>query len=233
MTRRSRRLTTAIAALTGVTGAHLAAQAVVPGGVVSDLTQVQLMPALAASLLAGTRRPRTRLVRIVTIALVLSWLGDTVPRPFEGDLAFAAMMLFFLGAQLVYAAAFWPARRRSVLSRPLLLTPYLAAVAAVVGLCWEGAGAFRAPLLVYGAAIAAMAVLATGLGTQGALGGAVFLVSDALIALRSFAGLELPGHPVWVMLTYVTGQALLVHAAARHRTGAPAPATTSVSGPAV
>lgn len=231
MTRRSRRLTTAIAALTGVTGVHLAAQATAPDGAVSDLSQVLLMPALAASLLAGTSSPRTRRVRLVTIALVLSWFGDTAPLPLEGDLAFAAMMLFFLGAQLVYAAAFWPARRRSVLRRPLALVPYLGAVVAIVALCWEGAGVFRAPLLVYGLAITAMAVLATGLGAQGALGGAVFLASDALIALRSFTGLELPGHAVGVMLTYVTGQALLVHAAARHR--GQDPASVTAPGPAV
>lgn len=225
MTRRSRRLTTAIAALTGVTGVHLAAQAVAPDGAVSDLTQVLLMPALAVSLLVATRSPRTRRVRLVTVALVLSWLGDTVPLPLEGDRAFAAMMLFFLGAQLVYAAAFWPARRRSVLRRPPALLPYALAMAAVVALCWEGAGVFRAPLLVYGLAITAMAVLATGLGAQGALGGAVFLASDALIALHSFAGRELSGHDVWVMLTYTAGQALLVHAAARHRSQDPASVT--------
>ena len=40
----------------------------------------------------------------------------------------------------------------------------------------------------------------------------MFLVSDALIALRAFADVELPAHSFWVMLTYVFGQALLVAA---------------------
>lgn len=221
--RRSRRLRSAVAALIAVTGVHLTAQALAPRGLVSELTQVLLMPGLAAALVAGTSRPRTRTVRVVLIALAFSWLGDTAPRLLGGDLAFAALMLFFLVAQLVYAAAFWPARRRSLLRRPPALVPYVAAVVAVVVLCWDGAGVFTGPLVVYGLAIAAMAVLASGLGAEGTLGGAVFLVSDALIALRSFGVLELPEHPVWVMLTYVAGQALLVHAAARYRPEAPAP----------
>jgi hypothetical protein len=42
------------------------------------------------------------------------------------------------------------------------------------------------------------------------IGGAVFLVSDALIALHEFAGLDLPRQGFWVMLTYIVGQALIV-----------------------
>ena len=44
----------------------------------------------------------------------------------------------------------------------------------------------------------------------GGAGGAVFMLSDSLIALDAFADLALPGHGFWVMLTYVLGQVLLV-----------------------
>ena len=72
------------------------------------------------------------------------------------------------------------------------------------------------PVLVYGAAIVTMAVLATGLDRVATVGAVVFLVSDGLIALRTFGGVELPLHSVLVMLTYVIAQFLLVASIAHH-----------------
>ena len=79
-------------------------------------------------------------------------------------------------------------------------------------LCRDGAGALLVPVVVYGVALTAMAVLATGMGRAAGVGGAVFMLSDSLIALRAFADVDLPAHSFWVMLTYVVGQALLVAA---------------------
>ena len=58
--------------------------------------------------------------------------------------------------------------------------------------------------------VVTMAVLATGLGWVAGIGGALFFVSDSLIALRAFADVTLPAHGFWVMLTYIVGQTLLV-----------------------
>lgn len=69
-----------------------------------------------------------------------------------------------------------------------------------------------------------MALLATGLGRLGAIGGAVFVVSDSLIALDSFGVLTLPAHNVWVMATYLVAQVLVVFAVRRAASGAPAAA---------
>ena len=42
-----------------------------------------------------------------------------------------------------------------------------------------------------------------------ASGGALFMVSDSLIALERFGDLRLPLHEGWVMATYTAAQALL------------------------
>jgi uncharacterized membrane protein YhhN len=42
-----------------------------------------------------------------------------------------------------------------------------------------------------------------------AAGGALFLVSDALLALEKFGGLRLPAHEGLVMASYTSAQALL------------------------
>lgn len=201
----------ALVAFVGISIVHLAAQLAAPDGPVAPATQVVLMPLLAWVLLAGTRAPRGRLVRLALVALGFSWLGDTLPKLASGDAGFLLMVGGFLLAQVAYGAAFLPSWRASLVARaPLLLIPYAAVLVTLVALCWRGAGGLLLPVVVYGLALTTMAVLATGLGWQAGVGGAVFLVSDSLIALHAFASLDLPAQGFWVMLTYIVGQALLV-----------------------
>lgn len=199
----------AMAALGGIGIVHLLAQ-LVGSTVVAGVTQVLLMPLLALALWRGTRSPRGPLVRLTLLALGFSWLGDTIPRFVDGDPGFLGMLGSFLLAQLVYAVAFWPRRSRSLLARPRAALPYLLVAVAVVALSAPGAGVLLLAVVVYAAAICAMALLATGLGRTAGIGGAVFVVSDCLIALDAFEVLTLPAHSVWVMATYLTAQVLLV-----------------------
>ncbi|TQN44610.1 putative membrane protein YhhN [Humibacillus xanthopallidus] len=209
-TERPRRLGLVAAAFVAVAGVHLVLQLADATGLLSDITQDLLMPLLALTLVAATVPPRSRLVRWVLVALGFSFLGDAVPDFVPGDLSFLAMVGAFLLAQVAYIVAFWPLRGGSVMRRPALLLPYAVVFVALVVACREGAGAMLVPVVVYGAALVTMAALSTGVSLLAGVGGAVFLVSDALIALHEFAGLDLPRHGFWVMLTYVVGQALIV-----------------------
>lgn len=205
--------------------AHLGIQLLGPGGW-SRPTQVLLMPALALVLVAAVRRPRGRLLGLALIALVFSWLGDTAPAFASGDAAFLLMVGFFLVAQVVYVVAFWPYRAESFLyRRRALMLPYVGFVALLVWLCAPHTGGLLVPVLLYGLVLGLMAVLATGLNPWVAAGGALFLVSDGLIALRAFVpGLDLPQGGFWVMSTYIAAQTLIVlgilaHDRNRDRTG--------------
>lgn len=200
---------------------HLGAQ-LAGASRVADRSQVLLMPTLALVVAVWTARPRTRRVRLVLVALGFSWLGDTVPDLVPHDVSFVVMIGFFLLAQVCYITAFAPgARRSAILRRPLLALPYALAFVVLVALCARGAGSVLGPLIVYGACLTTMAVLATGLGRLGGIGGAIFLVSDSLIALGAFAdGFDLPVAGFWVMSTYLAGQGLLAVAVLdedRHR----------------
>ncbi len=222
------------ASLVVVTLVHLVTQVAQPGGAVADLSQVLLMPALGWVLLERTHRPRVRLVRLTLLALGFSWLGDTLPRLASDDLSFLVMVGCFLLAQFAYIAALLPRWRDSVLSRrPIIVLPYAAVLVALVALCHAGAGSLLVPVVIYGSALTTMAILATGLGWIGGVGGAVFLVSDALIALHAFADLTLPAHGLWVMLTYVAGQALLVAAVLRVATASRAPGAPGATAPSI
>lgn len=196
---------------------HLGAQLFQPGGATASLTQPFLMPLLAMAMVARSLRMGARLdhriVQLTLVALFFSWLGDSLPRGLDGDAAFLAMVGSFLVAQVVYAVAFWPRRALSIAgTRPWLVAPYVVAGIGLVWWCTEGAGSLLVPVIVYAAALVTMAVLATGLTSRGAVGGVLFLVSDALIAVDAFTGFDLAGHAFWVMLTYIAAQVLLVDA---------------------
>ncbi|NYG60414.1 putative membrane protein YhhN [Nocardioides daedukensis] len=201
----------ALGALGAVSGIHLWAQWT---GVdaVSDPTQPVLMALLALALWTATSAPRSRLVRLTLVALAFSWLGDTAPRFVDGDAAFLLMVGFFALAQVAYVVAFRPYADQSVLAiNRIALTPYAVAVVLLVAICAPGAGGMLVPVLVYGALLGTMAVLATGLGRLIWVGGALFLVSDGLIAIDAFAENVTIGHSsFWVMLTYIVAQVLIV-----------------------
>ncbi len=206
-----RRATVAAAVvLAATTVAHLVAQ-LAGAGDVADVTQWFLMPLLAAAVwLAAGRGRATRLVRLTVVALLLSWLGDTSPDVVPDDLSFVTMLGFFLLAHVAYLVAFWPLRRDGVLGRqPAVVAAYVVVFLALVAVCAPGADELLVPVVVYGATLSTMAVLAT-FDRLAAVGGVAFIVSDSLIALNAFVdGFDLPGYGFWVMFTYVTAQVLL------------------------
>jgi uncharacterized membrane protein YhhN len=206
---RTLRRSAAIGLLAVVGALHLVAQ-LLGTDALAGSTQPLLMPALVLVLWSRTEPPRRRLVRLTLLALGLSWLGDTVPRVAPESVSFQVMVGCFLLAQVLYATAFWPYRRRSLLAHPVLTVPYLAAAGAIIALCGPGAGTLLPLIAVYAVAIVAMAVLATGLGRRAACGAAVFVLSDSLIALEAFGVLELPAQGFWVMSTYLLAQLLIV-----------------------
>lgn len=169
----------AVAALLIVFLVHLTGQIFARHSFITEVSQVLLMPALAAILLSATVKPRMRIVKLGFVALFFSWVGDTLPRFMSGDDGFLAMVGGFLVAQCVYIIAFAPYRRRSILTKPLYVAPYIAAVILLLALCFDGAGTLFIPVALYGVVIVAMAILATGLSTTGTIGGIVFLVSDS------------------------------------------------------
>ncbi|HCH47717.1 MAG TPA: lysoplasmalogenase [Glutamicibacter sp.] len=204
-----------VLAMAFVTAIHLLTQLFAPAGILADVTQIMLMPLLGAIIIALTSAQRGKLIKLVLIAVLFSWVGDTLPRFMEGDQGFLAMVGSFLIAQFFYIAALARYWRSSVMRHWWMTTPYLGAFTVLVLLCAPGAGALLVPVLIYGVALTAMAIFGTGLGVLAGCGGAIFFLSDSLIALRSFTTLDIPGMGFWIMLTYVVGQAMIGIAATR------------------
>lgn len=90
----------------------------------------------------------------------------------------------------------------------------------LIWLCAPKAGALLVPVLIYGFALGTMAVLASGVHPLTAIGGALFLISDGLIAVGAFRpDLEIPASGFWVMSTYLIGQGLIAAGVLRRARG--------------
>lgn len=162
-------------------------------------------PLLMPTLLRGKRRPTQR-------ALALGGLGD-IALLGKGDAAFTAGLGSFLAGHVAWVAALRPKSTGVLAKNPVVAVPYLAAWAGLNTYLWPKTGKNRIPVLIYSAALLATALAALDTGDKAvATGGALFLLSDALLALEKFGDVHLPVHEGVVMSTYTTGQALLARA---------------------
>jgi uncharacterized membrane protein YhhN len=169
------------------------------------VTKPLLMPVLAAFVVvaAGDRKKE---MRLPATAMVLSGLGDTAL--LGSDSWFVPGMGAFAAAHACYIAALArDGAARGV--RPRVAAVYAALWAILIAVLWRGLGSLRVPVAAYSLLLVSMAVLASGRNSRAAVGGALFVASDALIAC-SLAGINaVPRQESAVMPTYVAAQFLL------------------------
>ena len=173
-------------------------------------TQVLLMPALAVVLLVLPADDRGPAWPWALGALAGSWVGDSLPRIMPEDWQFLSMVGGFAVAQVLWIIAFTRVDRgRPPAAWTLLLVVVAIALLAVTV---PHAGILAPAVVVYGLLLLAVAYLAAGHGLVGGLGGALFILSDGLIALGAFRPemVDWAGRDLVVMATYVAAQALFV-----------------------
>ncbi|GAA1931230.1 hypothetical protein GCM10009716_43090 [Streptomyces sodiiphilus] len=169
-----------------------------------QLTKPLLMPALAAWVFV-CRGPR-----LLLVALLFGWGGDVLLQTGNDTLFLFGMASFGIG-HLCYLMLFrrfgsFDARRTA-----LFVGGYAVVTAVTVAALWPDLDApLRIPVAGYSLLLAVMACFAAaGAGWRAGIGGALFLLSDTLIAVRMAEWQLLPAHGFWVMLTYVAAQYLL------------------------
>lgn len=147
--------------------------------------------------------------RWVIVGLVLSLLGDVALLwPKEG---FLPGLVSFLLAHLAYLVAFTRVQRFAARGAPFVV--YAAVAGGILTLLWPGVPApLRLPVLLYVLALASMAAQAAVLWRAGvprggvlALGGALFVLSDALLATNRFST-PLPMASLWILASYWSAQ---------------------------
>ncbi|MFB7353727.1 lysoplasmalogenase [Streptomyces gardneri] len=163
-----------------------------------QLAKPLLMPLLAAY--AVTRGAP----KLLIAALLFGWGGDVFLLS-DADGAFLVGMGSFAAGHVCYLVLF--GRRRT---SPLLGAGYAVALLATIVLLWPDLPAeLRIPVAGYSLLLTAMAYRASALGLLAGLGGALFLLSDTLIATGVAEWPQLPAPDFWVMLTYIAAQYLL------------------------
>lgn len=188
-----------------------------------------LATALVIAFAAGRGAPGQAERRALLLGLALSWVGDVALLwPRQG---FLPGLVAFLLAHLAYLVGF---TRRARLAA---WWPAFAAYALVAGgillLLWPGVPApLRAPVLAYVACLASMAAQAAVLWRQrrgqaderlarrAAIGGALFVFSDAMLATDRF-GAPLPAAGLWILPAYWAAQWLIASSLAPRRAGPP------------
>ncbi|MFI7328893.1 lysoplasmalogenase [Streptomyces rubiginosohelvolus] len=162
--------------------------------------------------------------RLLVAALLFGWGGDVFLLA-DNDLAFLVGMGSFAVGHVCYLTLFGRGEGRGV-GRPEagLATGIGYAVVLVVFLVliWPDLPAdLRIPLAGYSLLLTAMAWRAGVFGPYAAAGGALFLLSDALIATGIAEWPQAPAPDFWVMLTYIAAQALLtLGVLTKHKPGA-------------
>ncbi|MFJ5551550.1 lysoplasmalogenase [Streptomyces sp. NPDC093225] len=162
------------------------------------LAKPLLMPLLVGYVL--TRRGPWLLVA----ALAFGWGGD-LALLFDADPAFLVGMGSFALGHVCYLVLFGRAR-----AHPLLGAAYALALVTTVSLLWSDLPAeLRIPVAGYSLLLTAMAFRSGVLGPVAGIGGALFLLSDTLIATGVAEWPQLPRPDFWIMLTYLAAQYLL------------------------
>jgi uncharacterized membrane protein YhhN len=163
----------------------------------------------------GQGTPRVR--RWVLAGLALSLVGDVALLwPQQG---FLPGLVAFLLAHACYIVAF--AHTTRFAARLLPFVAYAAVAGGVLSQLWPSVpAALRGPVVAYVIALAVMAAQAAvvWLAARGtpeaararrlAIGGALFMTSDALLAINKFA-LPLPAASLWILASYWTAQWLI------------------------
>lgn len=186
---------------------------------VRSLSKPLLMPLLAlwARSLGAPR---------LLVAALLCGCGGDLLLDVGGTAAFLAGMACFAAGHICYLRLFLQAgsfRSPSPTAVRLRCAAYAAVWAALVVLLWPGLDAgMRVPVALYSVLLAGMAAGAYGLGPAVGLGGALFLLSDTLIATDLADWPQLPSPGTWVMTTYLAAQVLLACGLLRTRRRTPA-----------
>ena len=204
---------------------HLGAILLALPGVV-EWTKPLLMPALVIGLIWGAPERRSPTVALGVLALLLSWLGDVTLR------WFVVGLIFFLLAHIVYLVLFTArlAERRV----PWWAAAYAVWLVVLLTLLSPHTGPLLIPVVAYGIVLTAMAVAASRCNRWVAWGGALFVVSDSLLAMNRFlpdAGVPAPDF--LIMLTYIAAQSFIVWGLLRHERARVALAPAGASAGAV
>lgn len=167
-----------------------------------------------------SRRGTIAAVLLLAFGIIASWAGDVLLGP-----SLLVGVGCFALAHVLYIVAF--NGRAAARRLPLWTLGYVPVLVGIVVLLWEGLGDLRVVMLGYGLVLVATAMTSARVNRLAALGGGLFLASDALLAFRLFdpafaTVFPDPWQDLTIMSCYCIGQGLIALGLLRRLVG-PAP----------
>lgn len=180
-------------------------------------TKLLLMPLLLIAVVWALRGTAARrhgsALTLLCAAIALSWIGDGAAffLPMLPELP--VMLAAFGLAHVAYMILF--ARHLAVRPVPWWTLVYALWWIVLIIALWPLLGNLAVPVAAYGLVLGGTATLAGRCARAVVIGGACFLASDTILALRLFVP-DAPGWlPVAVMVTYTLAQGLIAWGAVR------------------
>jgi uncharacterized membrane protein YhhN len=158
---------------------------------------------------------KQRAPRLIIVGLLFSAAGDiTLQAANGGQTLFLLGMGFFAAAHVCYVTYFVRSGALATLRRRWWIpAAYLVIWLVLVVVLWPDLGALQIPVAAYSLLLIATAITSAGVGLRTGLGGALFLVSDALLGAGK-AGIDLfPHTDLAIMATYIGAQYLIASGA--------------------
>ena len=167
-----------------------------------SITKCLIMPLLAAWVFTEDGP------RLIVAALLASTVGDFF---MEFDDLFIVGMAAFAIAHILFIRFFVSRGALGQLRRkPWIILMYAAAAVALIAYLWSGLEADLKPVVpIYAALLAATAATSLACDLRAGIGGALFLLSDAIIALGEAGKWQPQPEGFWIMLSYILALFLL------------------------
>lgn len=180
-----------------------------------SLTKIALVPALLFYIFSNTHNSYFKNNKILIFtAFTCAWLGDILLLN-KGDMFFLSGMLAFACTHILFIIIFYRIHKLSISTARPAFTAALILISALYVLykfIGPNLGSFKIPILIYMGIISSMAIMAVNLWSSGIRknivamyfiqGAALFIISDALLALQLFLFHDIILLAVAVMLTY-------------------------------
>lgn len=192
--------------------------------VLARLTKPHLMIILGFFMWEQTRGIKNRLITVFIAALFFSWCGDLLLMNTVTPVFFLYGLGAFLIAQLLYSFFFFRVMQKEKIKFSwLLFFPVLIYYSVLISWLAPQLGALKTPVIIYGAIISMMLLLALHMlympavrsGRLFIVGATLFVASDSALAINKFSS-PFSSAGLIIMITYGLAQLFLTAGALQH-----------------
>jgi len=192
--------------------------------VLARLTKPHLMVILGFFMWEQTRGIKNRLITVFIAAQFFSWCGDLLLMNTVTPVFFLYGLGAFLVAQLLYSFFFFRVMQKEKIKFSwLLFFPVLIYYSVLISWLAPQLGALKTPVVIYGAIISTMLLLALHMlympavrsGRLFMLGALLFVASDSALAINKFSS-PFPSAGLIIMITYGLAQFFLTAGALQY-----------------